>query len=377
MNGNSPNERVPGRRDPLFDLAKALMMLWVVWGHLGLYRIVAQEPDSPIWMANAKIGVNMPMFFVVGGYLAHSAFQNGTWSKIAVRIIRFIWPMASFGAFFGLVLVLCGKGNGIRWFLEFCLGRVLHGHWFLRTFAGVYLLSSFVFRTCRTNRGKWLGFSLLYVAMLFVPLGYQHCLYWIGGRETIHMFPYFAFGLLVLRTTPWWRSNMLSILSGIVFLSIVFLEGDSAENGMNFWNASTYWRAIFLDRHGLLCLIARTVVGITGSVFVLWTVDLALRLVPQLSTFAVFGTTSLGVYVLHEWPMEKLGNTGVAFLPFPEWTRWPVALAWFLACHLAISGIRKIHLFQLVFFGDEKWLYAIIGRLFPFSRRFASHDYEK
>ena len=27
-------------REPLFDIVKALMMVWVVWGHLGLYGIL-------------------------------------------------------------------------------------------------------------------------------------------------------------------------------------------------------------------------------------------------------------------------------------------------------------------------------------------------
>ena len=68
------------RRDPLFDVVKAVMMLLVVWGHLGLWGIVAQEPGSLVRMANAKIGVNMPIFFVLVGYLALSTFEKGSWS---------------------------------------------------------------------------------------------------------------------------------------------------------------------------------------------------------------------------------------------------------------------------------------------------------
>jgi len=34
-------ERLLKDRNPVFDIAKALMMLWVVWGHLALYKVEA------------------------------------------------------------------------------------------------------------------------------------------------------------------------------------------------------------------------------------------------------------------------------------------------------------------------------------------------
>ncbi|MBQ7177106.1 MAG: acyltransferase [Victivallales bacterium] len=350
---------------------KALMMLWVVWGHLGLWGIVAQEPGSLVRMANAKIGVNMPIFFVLGGYLALSTFEKGSWSKIVARIVGFLWPMAAFGVVFALALVLTGNGGGIQWFLQFPIQRVHHGHWFLWTFATVYLLSALIYRIGRTDRVRWVGFALLYAVLLFLPSRFQHLLHWVGDKQTIHMLPYFVFGLMLLRKREWWHSNLLSLLSGAFFLFVVFLEGNSTTNGMNFWRVSTHWRAVFLNGHNLLCFFARTAVGITGSVFVLWAVDRLLRLAPCLSALAVFGTTSLGVYVLHEWPMMQVGRAGFPPLPFPEWTRWSIALVWFLACHFIVLGIRRFSFFRFMFFGDEKHLATVVNKLLSlFQRQF-------
>lgn len=346
-------------RDPTFDVAKALMMLWVIWGHLIRYEVV--ESGASTHMLNAKIGVNMPIFFVIAGYLAHSTFQNGSWAKIAARIVGFLWPMAAFGAVFGFLVFATGHGESIGWLLRFPLNRVLHGHWFLRTLAAVYLLSAIVSRSCRSDRARWIAFTVVYAALLICPGRLQSYLFWIGGPQTIHMLPYFAFGLLALNRRKLWQSSNAAILSGAFFLSVVFLEGNSSTNGMNFWTVSTHWRAIFLDTHGLLCFFARTAVGISGSIFILWIMDRSLSRIPCLSRIAVFGTTSLGVYVLHEWPMMQLGRTGIPWLPLPAWTCWLVAIGWFFMCHFAIVGIKHIPPFRFFFFGNEKWLTGLIN----------------
>ena len=176
------------------------------------------------------------------------------------------------------------------------------------------------------------------------------------------MFPYFAFGLLALNRRQLWRSTRAALLCGAFFLSVVLLEGDSTTNGMNFWNVSMHWRAVFFQAHGLLCLFARTAVGITGSIFLLWAADRTMNRIPSLSHIAVFGTTSLGVYVLHEWPMIHLGQHGFPCLPLPPQSRWPVAIGWFLACHFAIAGIKRIRPLRVFFFGDEQWLQSRVIR---------------
>ena len=71
------------------------MMLWVIWGHWGLYNIVGVVPGGDAYMQNAKIGVNMPVFFMISGYFAASTFANGGWRRIVARAVGFLWPQTA------------------------------------------------------------------------------------------------------------------------------------------------------------------------------------------------------------------------------------------------------------------------------------------
>ena len=127
------------RRLPLFDVTKALMMLWVIWGHLGRYGIVGiPEGDYP-HLLNAKIGVNMPVFFVIGGYFAASTFANGGWSKIVARTVGFLWPQTALAACMavaGLLLAMDFRAS-----VEYLLAI-----WFLRTMLVVYFLAALAYK---------------------------------------------------------------------------------------------------------------------------------------------------------------------------------------------------------------------------------------
>lgn len=339
------------RRDPLFDVVKALMMLWVVWGHLARWEVVAHNPESFIRMANAKIGVNMPIFFVIGGYLALLTFQNGSWSKIIARIVGFFWSIAGFGVLFAVLSALLGNQGCVSFYRSWIHNG---GHWFLRSFAALYVLSALVYRTAQTDRHRWVGFIALYATLVFTPIRYRPLLSWLGGSPTIHMMPYFVFGLMVLRKREWWRSNAISLCCGTLFIAAVFLQGNSSTNGMNFWKVSPHWQTVFGSMRHLFCAFARTSVGVTGSVFVLWLFDRLLVAVPKLTSLAVFGTTTLGVYILHWWPMILVAKGFPSSFPLPDWTHWPVAIVWFLASHWFIAGIRRIPILSFFFFGDER-----------------------
>ena len=69
---------------------------------------------------------------------------------------------------------------------------------------------------------------------------------------------------------------------------------------------------------------------------------------------------TLGIYVIHEFPLKMLGKHGFDFLPFPEWTRWLMAIFWFLVCHCIVLGLRKFKFSRIAFFGDEKSISSLI-----------------
>ena len=71
---------------------------------------------------------------------------------------------------FALCLVATNGWNGWRWLVRFPILRLLHGHWFLRTYAAVYLLSAIIYRLFRHDEGE----ELAHVRRDVLPEAYAH-----------------------------------------------------------------------------------------------------------------------------------------------------------------------------------------------------------
>lgn len=176
------------------------------------------------------------------------------------------------------------------------------------------------------------------------------------------MFPYFVFGVLVLKPFGFNDNWRMAIPCGIFFLLVIFFEGDVRSNGMGFYWTPSDWQTIVADKRLFLCFWARPAVGIAGSIFTLWVVDKILKIVPKLSCLAVFGTTTLGVYVIHEWPLIQV-HKYCSFDSMTSFWRWPLTFAVFFLCHYVTIGIKGNMRLRFFFFGDEKWLARKIGKM--------------
>lgn len=355
-------------RDPVFDVVKWLVMVFVVSGHVAGNDITYRGDSSlTLFFGNFTMAVSMPLFFMISGYFAVRAFENGNVSKIIARIVGFLWPLASFGAVFGAVLFICGKASWLK-MIAYPLVRAYGGSWFLSTLATIFAISAVVFRYVKTDKMRWFVFCLVYVALFFTA-GQGGIASLFRFSSILHMFPYFVFGLMVLKPFEVYKISLVAIPCGIFLLAVVFLEGDVRSNGMAFYWVPSDWQTVVADGHLLLCFFARTAVGIAGSIFVLWAVDKLLKLVPQLSRLAVFGTTTLGVYVMHEWPLMQI-HKYFQFEPLSSYWRWPLALALFLTCHYFTVLIRRYSISKFIFFGDEKLLSSKLDLVFTkcFSR---------
>ena len=337
-------------REPCFDLVKVAMMLWVVWGHLGLYGIVEAEPL--IYMANAKIGVNMPVFFVMSGYFAASTFTKKGWSDILARAGSYVWPHVTIPIVSAMLWVVVFNMD-----LRSALGNV-HLYWFLRTLALVYLLCALIYRLVADDKWRWFLFALTYLAMIFCPTSFRF--WWCG--QVIHMYPYFVFGLMVLRRHRFHLGTRVSLCCGVVFISAVMLGGDFISTGMNFWESFPYWESVFGDVKWFITFFARTAVGITDSIFVLFAAEFLVKRIPCIQRLAPMGLTSLGVYVVHEYPLILI-NKYAALPPAPAWSRWIIAIGWFLACHFTVRLIQHCKVSNFFFFGDEAWMKNVLSKL--------------
>ena len=176
------------------------------------------------------------------------------------------------------------------------------------------------------------------------------------------MFPYFVFGLMVLKRKALYLDWRVGCVCGAAYLLAVFLQGDSSVNGMNFWKVNVHWKVVLFSWHECITFFARTAVGIVGSLFLLYFVNASVGSIPWLSKFSIFGTTSLGVYVIHEYPLYLLGRH-CSILPLPGWSRWFVAIGIFFLCHFAIALMKRYAFARFAFFGNEKWMADAFRRL--------------
>lgn len=340
-----------GLRDPLYDIAKALMMIWVIYGHLCLYGIV----DTPVlqYMANAKIAVNMPVFFVISGYFAAHTFSIAPWSKLFARSICLVWPQIFWATFCAMgVLLATAQGFGN------VFGGVMHG-WFLKCIAVVYLMSAVVCKRLKNNWSRLICFAVLYSGLLSWPISLRvECV-----DQIIHMLPYFVFGIIVLPALPLHKNRIAVGLCGVVYLAVVFLEGDSNLNGMNFWKVSVSWHSL-MNREELFVSLARVFVGIVGTIFILGVIDVALFALPVLRRFSGLGTNTLGIYVIHEW---ILGYVGFRFPLFPlhvsAIVHWMLAIGIFLICHFVVELMQMNKWSAMIFRGDEARLSLFFSNL--------------
>ncbi|MBQ7178847.1 MAG: acyltransferase family protein [Victivallales bacterium] len=353
MNSINTKEK---QRNPSFDVLKFFLIAWVVWGHLqstGLVQSSGSFLENFVW--RAKHAVNMPAFFALSGYFALSTFQNGTWSKILARVSLFAQPRATFAIIFVVIeLLICMpsfRGLGATWSLFLGIYR---SRWFLRTLGALYLLSAIIFRLGRKDLLRWILFAMSYLALLFFPGRFRWCLSYVGGDQIVHMFPYFVFGLMILRKYQLWKNRVAEILCLVFFLSVILHEGLCNMIVLSTWKSPMAWPYLFLHDWGFPRLLFRTCLGMLGTISLLSIVEHLVHLFPPMARLATFGTTTLGIYIIHERPFELFVHYLPSLALLPSWTRLLLTFVWFFVCHFSICAISANSKLKTILFGNEE-----------------------
>lgn len=351
----------PTRRSPVFDVLKALLIIWVVWGHLQSTGFVAPSHsffERLLWRAKVA---NMPAFFAISGYFALSTFQTGSWGKILARITMFAWPRAAFALVFALAELLLSdvfvqQRGCFSLFMD-----IYRSRWFLRTLGALYFLSAAIYRLGRTEVRRCFLFGITWLALLILPGRFRSYLAFAGGNQFVQMYPYFVLGLMVLRKHDFWRKWSVQIACLLLFASIILQESICQRIGLSTWRAAPVsWRSlVFLDS-ALLHLAARTFLGITGTISLIAIVERFICWFPMLARLAPLGTTTMGVYVIHERPLVVAAAYGISL---PSWSRILLAICLFLLCHAIVNVVQRNRVTRIAFFGDEPMLRHVFEKL--------------
>ena len=96
--------------------------------------------------------------------------------------------------------------------------------------------------------------------------------------------------------------------------------------------------------------LARVVNGIIGSVGVMWLLQELVDRWAWLAHLAPLGQTTLGVYLLHYWLVQRLESTG-----WGGTSVW-IVLIWmfvlFFACHLIVMLTKRLYWGRKILWGE-------------------------
>ena len=337
-------------RDPTFDITKAFLMYFVICGHLQAANIIsAPQVPLPSWYGAMVVGVSMPCFFAISGFFAHKTFEECDWVKIIARSLSFVWPIISFGVVFGL----CSAIHTSRLSMILKQPLWLWGSlWFLRTLVIVYIITAAVFAISRRCVARLFMFAFVYFGLVFLPHGFPCYIYL---KDVMHMFPYFLFGVFALHVFLARENRKLAVACGMFFMAVALTEGRVTENGMGFYWVDSHWRTMLCTTKGVVCFIGRTAMGIAGTISLIWLFRGILKIMPSLAKLQCFGTTTLGVYVIHQWILARIGQCGGVFPLSSSW-RWSVGLIVFIACHVFVTVVNSIPAVKVALFVNEKWI---------------------
>ena len=181
-------------RDPYFDIVKAVAIGMVIFCHV---MWVAPAGTFPTWVNNFRVGMNMPVFFILSGYFAWPMIEVRDWRKLGRKIRCYLQPALFAGILFTSIGLAVGLVNPLPRDIIIRLVRsVFVDPWFITTLIECQLLLfvSFVL-------GRELGRSLLIIAAVLLGIMCRPSV--IPG--TVHfgcivsMMPHFVFGAVVLR----------------------------------------------------------------------------------------------------------------------------------------------------------------------------------
>lgn len=320
-------------RVPLFDVVKAVLMYFVILGHLPVVKFKAAEGAWNIWLWSGITAVSMPLFFMISGMFARSMFDRRDGLAVARRLIGLLLPALVCGLFFGLVIGL-QDGRGVFWVLSYPFQFFMLKIWFVRTMFCVLVLTSVVWLPTGRICLRLVLAIIVYLGLLFRPAVLVDVTWWLD--ECVHMWPYFLFGLFAMSYRELQSKASIAIPSLIMATTLIAIEVLRPLPELSFYHAArakwVYWKSILSTRESLFCFFARPVLGVCSGIFLLWLIRVLMLGLPKLAYLSPLGTTTLGVYVMHEGAFRLLGP--ICHVEFPHGMGYVAALGALLLFHL-------------------------------------------
>lgn len=335
------------QRNPLFDVAKFFAIALVVAGHVFNN---GYAPGTPWWFSNFRDEMVMPLFFIVSGYFAVATIESGNWQKMFRHIRSYLQPLAVLGVAFTPCYFVCqilvGGGGAVLLsdILLYPIKRVCFAGWFVWVLSFSYVIAFLVFRLpfaknfLRRVMLLLTASFLLYFAPRF-PHGMFHVHY------LVLMFPFFVVGIVWRRISDSMADNSIcksrwKVIGYVCFLAYlaVVLVGPAGKYGLSMYSGQVYGLNWFFSSTAMLRTLARIAIGVTGSFGTLAVID-GLMAYGGMAFFAPLGTTTLGVYLMHQWILDRILDFRI--LPGGVSRCIAVSFLLFAFCHLFVVSSKK------------------------------------
>lgn len=265
-------------RNHLFDNAKALLMLLVVFGHI-IEPVIDNNPlIKSIYLT--IYAFHMPAFVFISGIFSKNVVSD---EQMKANIKGILVPFIAFEVVYELFSFI--QTGQISAYLQ-----GIQPHWILW-----YLLSLFVWKTVTPIINQF-RFPLTLAIVIAILAGYCESIgYFLGLSRTIIFFPFFLLGLNEKNHLEYFHSSTLIKLASIFILSatfFVFLKMPTARPG---WFYGSYPYSVFnlTDWHAS---VYRFCTYLLSTTLIL----AFLCLVPTKQTFLnQLGVNTLAIYVWH------------------------------------------------------------------------------
>ena len=287
------------KRDAFFDLVKAFAIFLVVFGHVS-----SASGYHCKLVSNFIIGMNMPCFFLMSGWFAHNTLATHDVRKLCRHLRSYFQPMTVISILFTFcaAIIGCLTWDPVEMAL-YAAKRFLFATWFLWALAFCYVISFVVDYVAKRRNIRYISYVVVLLAYLFIP---EFCYGLFRVCAVRDMLPYFLLGHLFREWDfrPW--TKRLGLASLLLFLIFIVLEGDVKSNGMAFYWADSSWRGVFSSYRGFATWILRPVVGVLGSIGVMWVLQKVVANISVASKIAKIGEYTIGIYLLHQWILDRL-----------------------------------------------------------------------
>ena len=311
------------------DIIKCLAIFLVLWGHA--IQHLLQSPAQDNYLFRFISAFHMPLFMSIAGFFAVNAHRHPPFRFLFKKGFELLLPAISMS-----VLLLA-----IRWMMHGCNGipditGFTAWFWFLKSL----FICFFLYVVALQFRSHmWTALA----AMLLI----SQCIGYCGVNR---MFPFFLSGIALRNFFPAIQRHSLPIALSSALAFIVLLTG---------WDASFF--GIPGGFHPLMDFLSGKnpgylfhnayiyAIGISGTIFVLTSVDLLTRkaaMIPCMGIMSKIGRNTIGIYILQVIVLENvMANFFKLDYLDSEVFNWIVApllsLAVLYLCMLAIRLLRK------------------------------------